>query len=278
MTFGVRMNSETAGRWANTKARFRRGPGTTYRKLQSLKFLLTRDHRAVRHFLRTPFARPMSLAARLSMLAQYMRITHAVRGYHTLTEILTVTEAILKRINPVVVEAGAGSGSSTAKLSIATRAAGGRLLVFDSFQGIPENDDVHHLLDGRPLTFRRGAFRGRLTAVKKRVAMFGAPEVCTFHKGWFEDTLPAFDARPDVVLLDVDLLSSTKTCVREIMPRLKEDGILFSQDGHIREIVALFLDEAYWRDEVGIEPPAVERRPKLLALRPRGVTQPGRAG
>ncbi|MCB9654145.1 MAG: class I SAM-dependent methyltransferase [Deltaproteobacteria bacterium] len=266
MTFGVRMNPGPSGRWRHATRQFRRGPGTTYRKLQSLKFLLTRDHGAVRHFLRAPFARPMSLAARLSMLAQYMRITHAVRGYHTLTEILTVTEAILKRSNPIVIEAGAGSGSSTAKLSLATRAAGGRLLVFDSFQGIPENDDVHHLLDGRPLTFRRGAFRGRLTAVKKRVATYGAPEVCTFHKGWFEDTLASLDVNPDVVLLDVDLLSSTKTCLSAITPRLKDDGVLFSQDGHIREIVELFLDEAYWRNEVGLEQPNVDLGPKLLRL------------
>ncbi len=261
MTFGVRMRpGASPGRWSSGRRIFRRGTGTFYRKIQSLKFLLTRDRRAVVRFLRARYPLQLPLARRIALLRRFYRITHAVRGYHTLEEILIVTDRILRlagRENLTVVEAGAGSGSSTTKLSLAVRLAGGRLVVFDSFRGIPENDEQHHLLDGRPLTFRRGAFRGRLSAVKKRVAELGAPEVCEFHKGLFTDTLPRMSGPVDVALLDVDLAASTRACTQFLYPRLRPGGALISQDGHLRATVDLFADQAFWRNDVGVEPPEI---------------------
>jgi O-methyltransferase len=261
MTFGVRMRpGASAGRWSSKRRLLRRGTGTLYRKLQSLKFLLLRDRRAVLRFLFARYPIDLSLERRLALLAGFYRITHAVRGYHTLEEILTATDRIFRvagRAGLTVVEAGAGSGSSTAKLSLVVRAAGGRLVVFDSFRGIPDNEEQHRLLDGRPLAFRRGAFRGRLSAVKKRVEELGAPEVCEFHKGLFEETLPHFSDPIDVALLDVDLIASTRTCVRHLYPLLRPGGVLLSQDGHLQATVELLRSPAFWRDEVGVEPPPI---------------------
>jgi O-methyltransferase len=263
--------------------RARRGPGSLYRQLQSLRFLLTRDRRAAWAFLRSSEL-PLSLAERLALVARFDRITNQVRGYHTLGEMLAVAGQILRRPGPVtVIEAGCGKGSSTAKLSLATRRAGGRLLVFDSFRGIPTNTERHHNLDGRPVVFRKGAFCGRLPAVQRTVATLGAPEVCHYVKGWFEDTLPELDrhlrtAWPDrqpapaidVAILDVDLLSSTRSCLRAIVPRLARDGVLFSQDGHLRATHDLLGSRRFWEDEVGVAPPHIEGlgHAKLLVLRP----------
>jgi O-methyltransferase len=170
---------------------------------------------------------------------------------------LSVSDRVLRlagRPGLRVVECGAGAGASTAKLSLAVRAVGGTLDVFDTFRGIPDNDEKHHLLDGTPLRFLKGAFRGRLGAVKRRVAELGAPEVCSFEKGLFEDTLPSFEGPVDIALLDVDLVASTRTCLRALAPRLREGGSILSQDGHLRATHALVRDEGFWRDEVGIEP------------------------
>src|SRR5262249_56809180 len=106
--------------------------------------------------------------------------------------------------------AGRCKGGSPRMATLGTRLGGGRRVVFDSFRGIPPNDEVHRNLWGRPVVFRAGAFRGRLPAVRRTVARFGAPEVCDFRKGWFADTLPALETPIDVGLLDVDLLSSTR--------------------------------------------------------------------
>ncbi len=234
----------------------RRGTGSWYRRGQSLRFALTRDRGAILGFLgRAGGAR--DLARRMGLLWRYEQITNAVRGYHSLAEMLAVTEAILARPGARVVEAGAGKGSSTAKLSLAVRAVGGRLEVFDSFRGLPANRELHRNLDGREIRFREGAFTGRLRAVERVVARHGAIEVCQFHKGWFADTLPGFDQPVDVALFDVDLLESTRLCLRHVVPKLVTSGVAFSQDGHLRAIAELIADRGFWREQVGIVPPRV---------------------
>lgn len=265
MTFGVSMGPEgSADRWVRQRRFFRRGTGSLYRKLQSIKFLLTRDLAAATSFLAARYPRELSLEKKIELLLAFTKTTNAVRGYHTLAEILTACDRIFRVAplasnmrTPIVVEAGAGSGSSTAKLSLATRMVGGHLHVFDSFRGIPENDEKHQMLDGRPLVFRRGAFRGRLTSVKNTVERFGAIEVCTFHKGLFEETVPLFKETIDFALLDVDLLASTRTCVKQFFPLLAPDGVMLSQDGHLRAIVELFSSAEFWRSEVGVALPHI---------------------
>jgi O-methyltransferase len=186
---------------------------------------------------------------------------------------LAVASAILARAGRpdlTVVEAGCGKGGSTAKLSLVVRLAGGRLHAFDSFRGIPPNDEVHQTLWGRRVAFREGAFRSRLAGVRRVLARHGAPEVVTLHKGWFDETMPRFDAPVDVALLDVDLVSATRTCVRHLVPRLRADGVLFSQDGHLRATVDLLRDARFWREDVGVVPPWTHGlgREKLVVVAP----------
>lgn len=262
----------------------KRGPGTLYRRLKTVQFLATRDRRSVGRFLLARDLPGTSFFERFELLRRFIAVTHAVRGYHTLSEMLSITRAILERSRrvrgrgPVVVEAGCGYGSSTAKLSLATRLAGGTLLVCDSFQGIPPNDERHHRLDGRPTVFRAGAFRGRLTKVRRRVEALGAVEVCRFERGWFEQTLPKLppELEIDVLVLDVDLASSSRVCLRELWPRLRPDGIAFSLDGQLRAIHELLADASFWREEVGAAPPNVKGlgREKLLTLRPSAWRPP----
>lgn len=253
----------------------RRGPGTFYRRLRSVGYALTRDRRAILRFLAERHPAPLPLRTRFELVRRFFETTNQVRAYHSQAEMLEVATAILRlagRPGLTVVEAGTGKGASTAKLSLATRLAGGRLLVFDSFRGIPENDEQHEHLDGRRIVFRAGAFTGRLASVQRTVERFGAIEVCQFHKGLFEETMPRLDPdlRIDVALLDVDLLSSTRTCLKALHPRLRPGGVIFSTDGHLKAIVQLLGDRGFWRDEVGAPgaPPIPGLgRDKLLAIR-----------
>jgi O-methyltransferase len=238
----------------------RRGTGSVYRRAQSVRFLLGRDRAAVLAFLRARYPVPIPLHVRLSLVRRFITTTNHVRTYHTQAEMLEVADRILRladRPDLTVVEAGSGKGGSTAKLSLVTRLAGGRLVVFDSFRGIPPNREVHRNLWGRRVEFRAGAFRGRLPSVRRAVARFGDPVVCDFRKGWFADTLPAFDGHVDVALLDVDLLSSTRTCLERLVPRLRPGGVVFTQDGHLRAVVELLADARFWREDVGVEPPRI---------------------
>jgi O-methyltransferase len=248
----------------------RRGPGSLHRKLKSLEFLATRDRRAVASFVLAKELRTLSIGSRLELIRKFVAATNAVRGYHTLTEMLWIARAVLERAgkSPVVLEAGCGYGASTAKLSLAARLGGGSLIACDSFEGIPANDERHERLDGKVTEFRAGAFKGRLTSVKRVVETWGAAEVCRFERGWFEDVLPRIEGPLDVVVLDVDLLQSTRTCIVELWPRLRPGGVLFSLDGQLRATHELLGDLRFWREEVGCEPPPIAGlgTSKLLSL------------
>ncbi len=162
----------------------RRGPGTAYRRLKSLQYLVGRDRAAVLAFLRARYPIPLPLAQRVALVARFVTITNHVRAYHTQTELLTVADRILRlagRPDLTIVEAGCGKGSSTAKLSLVARIAGGRLVAFDSFRGLPENDERDRHLDGRRVRFRAGAFTGRLPSVQRTIARVGALEACALR-------------------------------------------------------------------------------------------------
>ncbi|MBI4820876.1 MAG: class I SAM-dependent methyltransferase [Deltaproteobacteria bacterium] len=250
----------------------RRGPGTPYRAYESLRFWATRDREAAVRFLTAPSA--LSLDERVGLLLRFTRITNALRGYHTQAEMLTISSAILRhamRPELAVVEAGVAHGSSTAKLSWVTARAGGKLVAFDSFRGIPKNDEVHQNLDGRTVVFRQGAFSGRIGAVKRALETYGAPGHVELVKGLLEDTLSRLTGHVDVAILDLDLLSSTRTAVKAIFPKIRSGGSLFTQDGHLRAVAELLGSEAFWREEVGVVPRPIEGlgTKKLLEIRPR---------
>jgi hypothetical protein len=81
---------------------------------------------------------------------------------------------------------------------------------FDSFEGLP--DDWSYTLKGA-----FGDVDGLLPHMPNNVAL---------HKGWFEDTVPAWteanDERPISVLrIDCDIYSSTKTVLDVLAPRLQ---------------------------------------------------------
>ena len=71
----------------------RRGPGSLYRRFKSVAYLATRDRDAALDFLRA--ARPASpLRDRLDLLRRFVAVTNAVRGYHTLAEMLADPELL----------------------------------------------------------------------------------------------------------------------------------------------------------------------------------------
>ena len=168
-----------------------------------------------------------------------------------------------------IVECGTIKGGSTAKFSLFAKELNRKLDVFDSFRGIPKNDEPHiHGLFGIYIggPFKEGAFCGNLAEVKSNISKFGEIDVCEFHEGWFEDTMVNFDKPIVAIYLDVDLVSSTKTCLKYLYPLLQPGGIVFSQDAHIPLIVNLFEDDKFWNEELGTEKPIIHglRKSKVI--------------
>lgn len=173
--------------------------------------------------------------------------------------------------NGVFVEAGCYKGGSTAKLSHVARHLGRKLVAFDSFQGLPENKENHERsIFGYSIRdwFRPGEFCGSLEEVRENVSTFGRIEVCEFVEGWFETTLPQFNAPILGAYIDVDLAASTKACLKYLYPQIVPGGVFVSQDGDFPLVIDVFEDRAFWEEEVGVTMPRIDglRESKMLRV------------
>jgi O-methyltransferase len=177
-------------------------------------------------------------------------------------EILNYIQTILslpRNGKGVIVEAGCYKGGSTAKFSLAADIVGKELVIFDSFQGIPDNDELHEGRFNGKKRFSEGEYCGSLDEVKTNVSRFGKINCCRFVPGWFGDTLPMFKEPISAIYLDVDLASSTRTCLKYLYPLLELGGVLYSQDGHLSLVVSVFEDDNFWLSEVGCKKPQTIR-------------------
>ena len=202
-------------------------------------------------------------AARKSLLERIRRVRENVECPHNESHVLSFIVELfrLRQVEGVIVEAGCYKGGSTAKVSMAASILGRELVVFDSFQGLPRNAEPHdssllgHSIKG---WFDEGKFSGALDEVRSNVARYGDIRPCRFIKGWFDDTMPQFDEPICAAYLDVDLASSTRTCLKYLYPRLSPGGVLMSQDGDFPLVVDVFKDRDFWEHEVGEPMPVVE--------------------
>ena len=204
----------------------------------------------------------LSFKSKLRIVKQLYLISLNIDSPHTQGEILSFMSAVFN-LSPanagVIVEAGCFKGGSTAKFSIAAEIKNRKLVVFDSFQGMPENYEQHIKdINGRSVGFAQGGYCGNLEEVKRNVQRFGKIKNCKFIPGWFDETMPNFKAAISIIYLDVDLASSTRTCLKYLYPFLESGGVLFSQDGHLPLVIQVFEDDNFWINEVGCNKPHIE--------------------
>jgi O-methyltransferase len=193
------------------------------------------------------------------------KFEHVDRGVPTLTsptDGLFLAEAVLSLDREGdLVECGCFQGGSTAKLSLLAEVVGRRLLVFDSFAGLPQaSGGESRDYDVRQTQMARwdsGRYAGGLDVVKANVARFGALAVCRFHPGWFADTLTEANLPRPVALVfsDVDIVASVRDCLTALWPRLSEGGVFFSHDVTFFKVLQLFSDVDFWRKVLNTSPP-----------------------
>jgi O-methyltransferase len=202
---------------------------------------------------------PITRAARLALLRDFYRIGYRVWCAHTQAEMIAVATAILKvprSVDGVIVEAGCYKGGSTTKFSKVAKLTGRKIEAYDSFEGLPDNDESgQQTSQGETADFTRGRYRGAYEEVESNLRRFGDLPSCELIKGWFDETMPGRTAPIVAAFIDVDLVSSTRTCLRYLYPRLQPGCSLFSQDGHLPLIVELLDDERFWQVEVGCPKP-----------------------
>jgi len=211
-----------------------------------------------------PLLPNLSKTHSINLMGKFAKISRNVKCSHGHMEILSAAFEILsipKNIEGHIVEAGVFKGGSAAKLSIIANMLNRKLYLFDSFEGLPENSENHvtsllgHSIDG---WFKGGLFKGGLAEVKNNIETYGESEVCNYVKGYFEDSMSKFTEKIAFAYLDVDLASSTRTCLKYLYPLLSKGGTIMSQDGDFPLVVDVFNDNDFWQNELGIPKPTIE--------------------
>ena len=224
----------------------------------------------------------LSKAESLHLLGRFAKITRNVKCAHDEMEILSAAFEILsipKNIEGHILEAGCFKGGSAAKFSILAKMLNRKLYLFDSFEGLPENSENHdtdivgdrlpaclecqYCKEGKEYlcengVYQGGTYKGSLDEVKNNIETYGEFAVCNYVKGYFEDTISKFTENIAFAYLDVDLASSTRTCLKYIYPLLSKGGTIMSQDGYIPLVVNVFNDNDFWQNEVGVPKPTIE--------------------
>jgi hypothetical protein len=161
------------------------------------------------------------------------------------TEILSLPAAIAGD----VIECGCWKGASTAALSLVCSLTGRKLIVCDSFAGLPsdETQKVHRYPHLEVFGFyQEGMYQGSLEEVKNNIRRFGDLSVCEFVPGFFSESLTAIGSPVAFAFFDVDLESSMLDCVKYIWPWLVNGGRIYTDDSGDMEVVKVWFDDDWW--------------------------------
>lgn len=203
----------------------------------------------------------VSRKQKLALLKQFQNNTRAIPSGTGWVYHMVLAQAILslpRTLPGEVIECGCWKGASTASLSLVCSLVGRKLLVCDSFEGLPEEgaDEVHvypHInVYGY---YQKGMYAARLEEVRANVGAHGDLSVCRFVPGYFHDSLKSLTAPLVFAFLDVDLVSSMRDCLRSIWPLLVEGGLVYTDDSGDMEVVRVWFDDEFWQKELGQRSP-----------------------
>ncbi|MBA4122764.1 MAG: class I SAM-dependent methyltransferase [Acidobacteria bacterium] len=153
----------------------------------------------------------------------------------------------------VVVECGTWKGGSACNLSLICEIVNRKLIIFDSFAGLPLSDEF----DREAPVYTEGEYCGTLEEVKSNLRKYGAIKQCEFRQGWFEDTLPKIDFPIVLAFLDVDLESSLDTCIKNLWNHLVDEGFVFTDEAANPTYITLFFSEKWWAKNFNRVPPGL---------------------
>jgi O-methyltransferase len=199
---------------------------------------------------------------KIRLLARFWRNTQRVETLSWVAEHMELAAAILRVPRSVrgdVVECGCYLGGSSVNLSIVCALTGRRLIICDSFEGLPEprEYDRSHLAIhvGHTDNYFKGQFAGPIDTVKSNLARYGNLDVCDFRVGFFDVTMRQLEGSLVAAFLDVDLIDSLKPCLQGIWPILRDGCRLYVHEARNLALISTFFDSRWWLQNVGDDAP-----------------------
>jgi O-methyltransferase len=190
------------------------------------------------------------------------KIVKSLSSYHQHLVMISDIFQIPKALRGDVVECGCYNGASSINLSLACALTNRRLFICDSFEGLPKpRDDEKYDINPHSTDYyvwEEGEFgsEGGVEEVKKNIAQYGNIDACIFVKGYFNETLKKIDTDSIVLIFeDADIVSSVEDCLRYLWPKLIDGCLFYSHEAWSMQVVALFFDQAWWRDNLNTQPP-----------------------
>lgn len=172
-----------------------------------------------------------------------MRVTPNYSSKEVLQFTFDCTKKLIdKNTQGVFVECGVASGSQIGAMQECLQRNGKERTIygFDSFCGIPfagehdydqpgigaKDESKHGLLESSGVSSHP---KEQVLANFKKWGL--RTDKLILVEGWFEHTIPLFEAPPIAFLrLDGDLYSSTRVCMEHLLPKLVKGGILIIDD------------------------------------------------
>ncbi len=156
-----------------------------------------------------------------------------------------------------VIECGCWKGGSTASLSLVCQLVNRKLLVCDSFQGLPRDTGKLHWYPHISVFgyYKEGMYASPLEEVRANITKYGSIKVCQFIEGFYKDSLKQLSSPIAFAFLDVDLASSLRDCIQSIWPLLIDGGKIYTDDSCDMEVVKVWFDETWWLFELGVHAP-----------------------
>jgi hypothetical protein len=187
----------------------------------------------------------------------YSRVTSGTNWRAHLVMAVKLLE-ISPKVQGAVVECGCWKGGATVNLSLIAKITGRELMVYDSFEGLPPPTPGDPIAER---SFRNGfvpgVFGGALEEVQDNVSRYGAIEACSFHKGWFKDTLPHHKGPIVMAFWDVDYYASLHDCLLNLWPSIIDRGFVFLDEYRDVPYCSVFYSEKYWSKYFSCAPPGL---------------------
>lgn len=235
---------------------------SSFRKL--LQYFIDKlDNRIVDDFINTDYGNEYGISKieRKIIVKRILKILKNINSASSIQALVTLMKQILsipKNSSGVIVECGSFEGASSCVLSIGAQLIDKQLIIYDSFEGLPDVENTKPRIYPYLSVYgyyAKGMYTATLETLTKNLKLYGEINNVIIRKGFFNKTLPKHKEKISFIFMDVDLSSSTKTCIKYLWPKLNNNAYIYTDDACDMEVVKIWFDKDWWNKNLSQVPP-----------------------
>ena len=158
-----------------------------------------------------------------------------------------------------IVECGCYQGASSVSLSIFSKIVGKNLIIYDSFEGLPPDEDNvgkrNYPFLNLTGTYKKGMYKSSIENVINNLKFYGEYDLCELRKGYFNKSLIQHKEKIDFLFLDVDLVKSTSDCIKHLWNFVNNESYIYTDDACDMDVVKFWFDKEWWNKNLDCDPP-----------------------